>query len=116
MNAIETYSTEVQKSRAGTKLLPSKGSFHLGGNSQTEARTNAFQQTKTSDNHGAGDRTRTYDPIITNDVLYQLSYTGQSLAPNSPARDWAGLLAPELNQGKVYLTFSGSLDSAGVSA
>ena len=25
---------------------------------------------------GAGDRTRTYDPIITNDVLYQLSYTG----------------------------------------
>ena len=28
---------------------------------------------------GAGDRTRTYDPIITNDVLYQLSYTGTSL-------------------------------------
>ena len=26
--------------------------------------------------NGAGDRTRTYDPIITNDVLYQLSYTG----------------------------------------
>ncbi len=26
--------------------------------------------------YGAGDRTRTYDPIITNDVLYQLSYTG----------------------------------------
>ena len=28
------------------------------------------------DKPGAGDRTRTYDPIITNDVLYQLSYTG----------------------------------------
>ena len=28
------------------------------------------------DENGAGDRTRTYDPIITNDVLYQLSYTG----------------------------------------
>src|SRR5690606_35921470 len=25
---------------------------------------------------GAGDRNRTYDPIITNDVLYQLSYSG----------------------------------------
>ena len=25
---------------------------------------------------GAADRTRTYDPIITNDVLYQLSYSG----------------------------------------
>jgi hypothetical protein len=24
----------------------------------------------------AGDRNRTYDPIITNDVLYQLSYSG----------------------------------------
>ena len=29
--------------------------------------------------NGAGDRTRTYDPIITNDVLYQLSYTGTDL-------------------------------------
>jgi hypothetical protein len=24
----------------------------------------------------AGDRTRTYDPLITNQMLYQLSYTG----------------------------------------
>ena len=33
---------------------------------------------------GAGEGTRTPDPIITNDVLYQLSYTGvvaRSLAP-----------------------------------
>lgn len=29
-----------------------------------------------AESRGAGDRTRTYDPIITNDVLYQLSYTG----------------------------------------
>jgi hypothetical protein len=28
---------------------------------------------------GAADRTRTYDPIITNDVLYQLSYSGLAL-------------------------------------
>src|SRR6056297_331336 len=36
---------------------------------------------------GAGDRTRTYDPIITNDVLYQLSYTGTrgaAIAPRAP--------------------------------
>lgn len=26
--------------------------------------------------YGAGEGTRTPDPIITNDVLYQLSYTG----------------------------------------
>ena len=25
----------------------------------------------------AGDRTRTYDPLITNQMLYQLSYTGE---------------------------------------
>lgn len=29
---------------------------------------------------GAGDRNRTYDPIITNDVLYQLSYSGAGRA------------------------------------
>ena len=29
---------------------------------------------------GAADRTRTYDPIITNDVLYHLSYSGAWLA------------------------------------
>ena len=36
-------------------------------------------------NHGAGNRNRTYDLIITNDALYQLSYSGgvdsRSLAP-----------------------------------
>jgi hypothetical protein len=39
---------------------------------------------------GAGDRNRTYDPIITNDVLYQLSYSGagrnsRQTAPQEPA-------------------------------
>ena len=31
---------------------------------------------KVSEKDGAGEGTRTPDPIITNDVLYQLSYTG----------------------------------------
>ena len=30
--------------------------------------------------NGAADRTRTYDPIITNDVLYHLSYSGPTKA------------------------------------
>ena len=40
---------------------------------------------------GAGNRNRTYDPIITNDVLYQLSYSGvgrnsiESRQSNPPA-------------------------------
>ena len=38
--------------------------------------------------NGAADRTRTYDPIITNDVLYHLSYSGQSPTLNNSARDW----------------------------
>lgn len=37
---------------------------------------------------GAAEGTRTPDPIITNDVLYQLSYTGTLLC--------AGLLAPPI--------------------
>jgi hypothetical protein len=34
---------------------------------------------KLLDRSGAGDRTRTYYPIITNDVLYLMSYTGALL-------------------------------------
>ena len=34
---------------------------------------------------GAGEGTRTPDPIITNDVLYQLSYTGTSLRALCPS-------------------------------
>ena len=40
------------------------------------------------DENGAGDRTRTYDPIITNDVLYQLSYSGTCCARSCSAATW----------------------------
>lgn len=53
--------------------------------------------------NGAGDRTRTYDPIITNDVLYQLSYTGVDAA--------LSIQAPRV---KVY--FSSSTTTAGRSS
>ena len=45
---------------------------------------------------GAGEGTRTPDPIITNDVLYQLSYTGTSrMRPKSPDPSLCGgLIAP----------------------
>ena len=36
-------------------------------------------------NSGAADRTRTYDPIITNDVLYQLSYSGTLTGVRTPS-------------------------------
>jgi hypothetical protein len=45
---------------------------------------------------GAGDRTRTYDPIITNDVLYHLSYTGNP--------------APYIRRGKVWQAASGGFN------
>jgi hypothetical protein len=32
---------------------------------------------------GAANRTRTCDPVITNDVLYQLSYCGEPISPGS---------------------------------
>ena len=54
----------------------------------------------TAEKDGAGEGTRTPDPIITNDVLYQLSYTGillcRSRAVGHPVLDaprLAGLLA-----------------------
>ena len=43
---------------------------------------------------GAGDRTRTYDPIITNDVLYQLSYTGAGRGSSRGRPAWQGLRCP----------------------
>lgn len=42
---------------------------------------------------GAGEGTRTPDPIITNDVLYQLSYTGQHLADPAKGPRSAALIA-----------------------
>ena len=35
---------------------------------------------ETKEVHGAGSRVRTRDPLITNQVLYQLSYTGTGAA------------------------------------
>ena len=46
--------------------------------------------------NGAGDRTRTYDPIITNDVLYLLSYTGIFLLLRPRNEDATGY-APLVN-------------------
>lgn len=42
------------------------------------AQCSQSRRTQTDKNleNGAGDRTRTYYPIITNDVLYLMSYTG----------------------------------------
>ena len=46
---------------------------------------------------GAGEGTRTPDPIITNDVLYQLSYTGIPLKARpvgeTPTSAWEGSAA-----------------------
>ena len=39
-----------------------------------------------NDLHGAGERIRTADPVITSDVLYQLSYTSPALHPD-PRRE-----------------------------
>ena len=52
--------------------------------------------------NGAGDRTRTYDPIITNDVLYQLSYSGTG----SERPDVRGALALVESDGKIYFLSS----------
>ena len=41
-----------------------------------EAGKTTEQPQKTSSVSGAGDRSRTYDLLITNELLYQLSYTG----------------------------------------
>lgn len=52
--------------------------------------------------YGAANRTRTCDPVITNDVLYQLSYCGE---PSVPLRSvFLGL--------KRYFQPSGSLENA----
>jgi len=65
--------------------------------------------------YGAAEGTRTPDPIITNDVLYQLSYSGQSRG-DQIISGMARLLAPVSEQEKCYLTFSGSGVSASVGA
>jgi hypothetical protein len=44
--------------------------------------------------NGAAEGTRTPDPIITNDVLYQLSYSGILLVQGFGPLDRAGKTAP----------------------
>jgi hypothetical protein len=44
---------------------------------------------------GAANRTRTCDPVITNDVLYQLSYCG---GPDGAFRSGLKTLAPDIGQ------------------
>ena len=41
---------------------------------------------KATKTNGAANRTRTCDPVITNDVLYQLSYCG---GPDAAFGEWA---------------------------
>jgi hypothetical protein len=47
---------------------------------------------------GAANRTRTCDPVITNDVLYQLSYCG---GPSNAFRNGLKTLAPDIGQDAV---------------
>ena len=68
----------VHTRTSGTGLGLGKKAVLPGSNSLPQGReqiNHRIFQRRT----GAGDRTRTYDPIITNDVLYQLSYTGAAL-------------------------------------
>ena len=52
---------------------------------RSAARTRAVESEDLPEKDGAGEGTRTPDPIITNDVLYQLSYTGILLC-HGPAK------------------------------
>ena len=54
-------------------ILPQKGAFYKQIN-------------------GAGDKTRTYDPLITNEMLYQLSYTGIRPYNNGQENEFQGVL------------------------
>ena len=53
------------------------------------------------ENIGAGERNRTLDLLITNELLYRLSYTGE-------AKDYTGFLEPCRPRGKGKETPSGS--------
>jgi hypothetical protein len=47
---------------------------------------------------GAANRTRTCDPVITNDVLYQLSYCG---GPSGAFGEGPKTLAPDIGRGPI---------------
>jgi hypothetical protein len=65
-----------------------RGKFHYRSEFIFEAR-------KTQQTFGAANRTRTCDPVITNDVLYQLSYCG---GPSGAFRNGLKTLAPDIGQ------------------
>src|SRR5260370_33004186 len=60
----------------------------------------AMRRTYFSDSKkaGAANRTRTCDPVITNDVLYQLSYCG---GPSGAFRNGLKTLAPDIGPGPI---------------
>ncbi len=63
--------SECWQLTCGSQCLPSKASL------RTPARLMLCRRYDVRlEKDGAGEGTRTPDPIITNDVLYQLSYTG----------------------------------------
>ena len=56
---------------------------HIGG----EEAGNAMDQSLIEEKNGAPTRTRTRDPLITNQVLYQLSYKGSTCGRELPYSD-----------------------------
>jgi hypothetical protein len=65
------------------------------GGRQPPANTSRSRKWLPSASAGAANRTRTCDPVITNDVLYQLSYCG---GPNSALRNYLKTRAPDIGQ------------------
>jgi hypothetical protein len=49
--------------------------------------------------YGAANRTRTCDPVITNDVLYQLSYCG---GPSGAFGNYLKTPAPDIGHGPIW--------------
>ena len=49
---------------------------------QHQALKNGLKWLQAHENTGAPDKVRTRDPLITNQVLYQLSYKGNPVVPN----------------------------------
>ncbi len=60
-------------------ILVEEGGFGPPKSETTDLQSAPFGRSGTPP-YGAGDRTRTYDLLITNQLLYQLSYTGISTA------------------------------------
>ena len=68
--------------RRGTRFGARFGAQKTGGRS-FRARSRETKRLAASAYSGAGDRNRTGDPVITSDVLYQLSYTSPRWSPRA---------------------------------